>query len=80
MMRESAVRAHLVSLLIVPTVASALPAQCIERAVTEQTVKLRFINPFVAGEILAFPVLKKLMVKILVSRVHGKVSSHGIGE
>jgi hypothetical protein len=69
-MRKGTIFADLIALFVVPAVPAALSAQCIQRAIAEQAVEFFFIDPLVAGEILAFPVLEKLMMEVLIFRVH----------
>ena len=66
MMRKGAFFANLVALFVVPAIPAALSAQRIQRAIAEQAVEFFFIDPLVAGELLAFPVLEELMVQVFV--------------
>ena len=65
-MREYTFLANLIALFIVSAISAALSAQRIQRAVAEQAVELFCVNPLVAGEILAFSVLEKLMMQIFL--------------
>jgi hypothetical protein len=69
-MRKGTFFADLIALFIVSAISAALSAQHIQRAIAEQTVELRFIDPFVTGEISAFPILEKLMMHVLIFCVH----------
>ena len=63
-MRKRTFAAVFVSVLCVGISASAILTQRIQRTITEQAIEFVIVLYLVAGKILAFPVLKKLMVQV----------------
>lgn len=62
LMRPQATGAVLDAVLCVPEIPAALISQGIQRTEAEQTAKVLWVCSFVAGEIFAFPMLKKIVV------------------
>ena len=58
-MRKKAARAYFGALLGIPEIAAAFISERVQRAVAEQTVEIFRLRCFVAGEILAFQILKE---------------------
>ena len=63
-MRQLAVGTVLYSILRIAEVSSALISKSIQRTVTEQTVKIFRICPFMAWKIFAFSVAEKRIVLV----------------
>ena len=62
MMRKTTVHAGFDSAFQKFTVTATVFAQCIERTIAEEAVKVLLFNPLVAGKIFTFFVLKKFII------------------
>ncbi len=63
----------------IPETATTLVTQTVQRTVAEQTAEGFRIRTGMAGKIFAFPVLKKIVVRhILSSKYFSRLSGHGI--
>ena len=62
-MRAKTVAAVFNSLICIAEITTALISQAIQRAIAEQAAEGLRIRPFVAGEVLTFPVLEEIVIR-----------------